>query len=99
MDGGDIALIVVGAVGAIGILWAGFLMDRRSHRIESARWMRAWTILNRVRRDLVDRLHGPLRLQDQRSAPTPKTRKRKAATPPRKRTRKASRSSLPDRQD
>ena len=91
MDGGDIALIVVGVVGAVVIVSIGFLLDRRSQRIASARWMRAWTVLNRVRRELFDRLHGPLRLQDQRGdTPRPK-RKRKPATPRAKRSRKPTR--------
>ncbi|MBS0480268.1 MAG: hypothetical protein JSR79_13355 [Proteobacteria bacterium] len=91
MDGGDIALIVVGVVGTITIVWAGFLLDRRSQRIASAKWMRAWTVLNRVRRELFDRLHGPLRLQDQRGDAQPRKRKRKPATSRVKRSRKQTR--------
>lgn len=91
MDGGDIALIVVGVVGAIAIVCAGALLDRRSHRIDAERGWRAWAILTRVRRELMERLHGPLRLQDQRNDAAPKTRKRKPATPRRKRTRKPTR--------
>lgn len=92
MEAFTIGLIAIGVVGALGILWAGFLLDRRSHRIQSAKWMRGWTILTRVRADLFSRLHGPLRLQDQRSegAPPKKTR-RKPATLRRKRPRKPSR--------
>ena len=91
MDAADIALIVVGVLGAIAIVCAGFLLDRRSQRIRSATWMRAWAIVTRVRRDLFDRLHGPLRLQDHRSEAAPTKRKRKAATPRRKGSRKPSR--------
>lgn len=91
MDGGDIALIVVGVVGAIAILWLGFRLDRRSQRIKSAKAWSAWAILTRVRRELFSRLHGPLRLQDQRSAEPPKTRKRKPATRRRKAPRKPTR--------
>lgn len=91
MDAGDIALIVIGVAGAAAILWAGLSLDRRSHRIESSNWMRAWTIMTRVRAELFNRLHGPLRLQDQRSEAAPKARKRKPATPRRKRTRKPTR--------
>ena len=98
MDAYDIALIVVGVVGAIAIVGAGFVLDRRSQRIQSAKWMQGWAILNRVRRELFNRLHGPLRLSDQRPAPTPKTRKRKPATPRPKRPRKPA-ASLTERQD
>ena len=99
MDATDVALIVVGVVGTIAIVWAGFLLDRRSQRIKSAKWMRAWTILTRVRSELFNRLHGPLRLQDQRSDAGPKTQKRKAATPRRKGTRKQTRFFTTDHQD
>jgi hypothetical protein len=91
MDGGDITLIVVGVVGTIAILWLGFSLDRRSQRIKSDKAWSAWTILTRVRRELFDRLHGPLRLQDQRAESTPKTRKRKPATRRRKAPRKPTR--------
>jgi hypothetical protein len=85
MDAFTIVLIVIGVLGTIAIVWAGFLFDRRSHRHESAKWMRNWTILTRVRHELFNRLHGPLRLQDQRADAAPKSRKRKPATPRRKR--------------
>ncbi len=92
MDGGDITLIVVGVVGTIAIVWAGFALDRRSQRAESANWMRSWTVLTRVRSELFNRLHGPLRLQDQRSETAPpKKKKRKIATLRRKRPRTPSR--------
>jgi hypothetical protein len=99
MDATDVALIVVGVLGTIAILWAGFLLDRRSQRAASAKWMRAWTILTRVRNDLFNRLHGPLRLQDRRAEAAPKTQKRKAATPRRKGTRKQTRFFTTDHQD
>ncbi|MEO5938099.1 MAG: hypothetical protein ABIQ43_03720 [Sphingomonas sp.] len=91
MDAADIALIVIGVLGAIAIIWAGFLLDRRSQRIKSAKWMRAWSILTRVRTELFSRLHGPLRLQDQRSDAAPEKRRRKPATPRRKASRKPTR--------
>ncbi|MEO5494738.1 MAG: hypothetical protein ABIR08_12035 [Sphingomonas sp.] len=91
MDAADIALIAIGVLGAIAIVWAGFLLDRRSQRTKSAKWMRAWTILTRVRNELFSRLHGPLRLQDQRAEAAPKKRKRKPATPRRKASRKPTR--------
>ena len=91
MDAFDIALIVVGVVGTIFILWLGFRLDRRSQRINSEKAWRAWSILTRVRNELFSRLHGPLRLRDQRAEPAPNTRKRNPATPRRKRSRKPSR--------
>lgn len=91
MDAADIALIVVGIVGALAIIAAGFLLDRRTHRVEAEKGWRAWSILTRVRRELFDRLHGPLRLQDHRSDALPKKPKRKAATPRPKRSRKPTR--------
>lgn len=91
MDAGDIVLIVIGVLGAVLIVAAGFLLDRRTQRIESEKGWRAWSILTRVRRELMERLHGPLRLQDQRSEMPPKVRKRKPATPRAKRSRKPTR--------
>ena len=91
MDAGDITLIVVGVVGTIAILWLGYRLDRRSQRITSEKAWRAWTILTRVRNELFSRLRGPLRLQDQRVEPAPKTRKRKPATRRRKAPRKPTR--------
>lgn len=89
VDAGDIALVLIGVLGTFAILYAGFRLDRRSHRNESTKWMDSWTILTRVRRDLFNRLYGPLRLQDQRAdGPVPEKKKRKVATPRRKRPRK-----------
>ena len=99
MDATDVALIVVGVLGTIAIVWAGFRLDRRSQRNKSATWMQAWAILTHVRNDLFNRLHGPLRLQDRRAEATPKMRKRKAATPRRKGTRKPRRSFTTDNRD
>ncbi|QDZ07824.1 hypothetical protein FPZ24_10285 [Sphingomonas panacisoli] len=91
MDAGDIALIAVGVLGTIAIVCAGFMLDRRSQRIKSEKGWRAWAILTRVRKELFDRLHGPLRLQDQRIEPPTQKRKRKPATPRRKGSRKPTR--------
>ena len=78
-------------LGTIAIVSAGFLLDRRSQRIASAKWMRAWTILTRVRNELFNRLHGPLRLQDQRDETMPQKSRRKSATPRAQRSRKPTR--------
>ena len=98
VDSTDVVLIVVGVLGAIAIVSIGFVLDRRSQRTRSAKWLQGWTILTRVRNEMFNRLHGPLRLQDQRAAPVPKTRKRKPATPRRKPIRKVARSAT-DPQD
>lgn len=88
MSSAKVLLIAISVLVVFGILWAAFVLDRRSQRIQSAAWMRNWIIRNRVLADLYERWRGPLRLQDHSAATTPKTRRRKVAIRPRKRSTK-----------
>lgn len=82
----SILILAIGLSAVVGIIWVGFLLDRRTRRRESARWMRNWTIRTNMLADLYRRWKGPLRLEHQAAKPTP--RKRKAASPRRKRITK-----------
>lgn len=79
MDTVSIMLAVIGVVVVFGVVAGGFMLDRRTQRLQSANWMRNWVIRNRALADLYRRWKGPLRLQDQSAKPAPQPRKRKVA--------------------